>query len=318
MARIRSVHPSLFTDEAWVSCSPLARLLYIGLWTDADDQGLFEWKPLQIKMRLLPGDMADAVPLLAELVTAELVLRFDHGGKPFGAIKQFRKYQRPKKPNATHVLPDDLRTYVGLTADGSELDVDEDDAVPPQFPTGGENAPQMEDGGGRGRGEVSDAIASSVAVGDGERAFEDLWKAYPHFKGRSSKPKSKLAWEVLSPTLQVLLPAAATKFRREGQMPPGGAPALDKWLGDERYNDWLFSSVDVNAGPSWPGPTEVRQAFAAAHGEDWVRSYIDPSGWRDVPERAIVPATARAALKITQEGRSVLAKLNLTVLERAA
>jgi hypothetical protein len=60
MARIRSVHPSLFTDEAWVSCSPLARVLYIGLLTDADDQGLFEWKPIQIKMRLLAG----AVPNL--------------------------------------------------------------------------------------------------------------------------------------------------------------------------------------------------------------------------------------------------------------
>ena len=67
MARIRSVHPSLFTDEAWVSCSPLARLLYIGLWTDADDQGLFEWKPLQIKMRLLPGDSADVAAMRAAL-----------------------------------------------------------------------------------------------------------------------------------------------------------------------------------------------------------------------------------------------------------
>lgn len=165
MARIRSIHPSFFTDEGCVSCSPLARLLYIGLWTDADDQGLFEWKPLQLKMRLLPGDNADAPTLLAELVEAGLVTRFEHGGKAFGAIRDFRTFQRPKKPNRVHHLPEEFRTYVGLDACNPEPQ--EDDAasaedhstlsgvesatgtepVPHQFPAEGEKSPQMEDGG---------------------------------------------------------------------------------------------------------------------------------------------------------------------------
>src|SRR4051794_19179480 len=38
-ARIRSIHPRLFTDEAFVSCLPLARLLLLGIWTEADDHG---------------------------------------------------------------------------------------------------------------------------------------------------------------------------------------------------------------------------------------------------------------------------------------
>lgn len=122
MARIRSVHPSLFTDEAWVSCSPLARILYIGLWTDADDQGLFEWKPLQIKMRLLPGDAAQAGGLLEELAGVDLIKCFDRGGRQFGAIKDFRKYQRPQKPNAVHDLPEGLREYVGMEDDDDPTD----------------------------------------------------------------------------------------------------------------------------------------------------------------------------------------------------
>ena len=32
MARIRSIHPGIWTDEAFVELSALARLLYIGLW----------------------------------------------------------------------------------------------------------------------------------------------------------------------------------------------------------------------------------------------------------------------------------------------
>ena len=47
MARIRSVHPGLWTDEAFVSVSMTARLLAIGLWNQCDDQGAFEWKPIQ-------------------------------------------------------------------------------------------------------------------------------------------------------------------------------------------------------------------------------------------------------------------------------
>ena len=56
MARIRSVHPGIWTDEAFLSCDPLARLLFIGIWTDADDHGAFEWKPIGLKLKLLPAD----------------------------------------------------------------------------------------------------------------------------------------------------------------------------------------------------------------------------------------------------------------------
>lgn len=112
MARIRSVHPSLFTDEGWVSCSPIARLLFIGLWTDADDGGVFEWKALQIKMRLLPADNVDVQEILDELAAAGLIRAFSDGGKNYGAIKDFRKFQRPQKPRATFPIPEDLIAFV--------------------------------------------------------------------------------------------------------------------------------------------------------------------------------------------------------------
>lgn len=166
MARIRSVHPSLFTDESWVSCSPLARVLYIGLWTDADDQGLFEWKPLQIKMRLLPGDGGDVSSMLAELEGAGLVARFETMSSTFGAIKDFRKYQRPKKPNAVHPLPLEWRTYVGLGGLTEEPANDKGPVVPNRFPTGGEISPQMEDGGEdiSSEDKSSDAESRVVAI----------------------------------------------------------------------------------------------------------------------------------------------------------
>lgn len=146
MARIRSVHPSMFTDECWVSCSLGARLLFIGLWTDADDQGVFEWKPLQIKMRLLPGDNLDISALLEELRGAGLLKGFTEAGKSYGAIKDFLKFQRPKKPRAQFPLPADLQAFV--SGDGEEQADLFGGEVPNRFPTGGENLNQME-----GRGE---------------------------------------------------------------------------------------------------------------------------------------------------------------------
>ena len=177
MARIRSVHPSFFTDEAVVSCSALARLLYIGLWTDADDQGVFEWKPLQIKMRLLPGDNADAGALLAELTDAGLIHRQDVGPKPFGFIRDFRRFQRPKKPNQTHVLPDELRSYVGIDGDTSEPEEDKPEPVPHQFPTSGEKSPQMEDGGEEVK-ESFALVAADAPTSEGKVSAEDVRTAF--------------------------------------------------------------------------------------------------------------------------------------------
>lgn len=41
MSRIRSIHPGLWTDEAFVSLSPMARLFLMGLWNECDDMGSF-------------------------------------------------------------------------------------------------------------------------------------------------------------------------------------------------------------------------------------------------------------------------------------
>jgi hypothetical protein len=50
MSRIRSLHPGFFTDERLVTTSLEARLLFLGLGIEADDKGIFEWKPVTLKM----------------------------------------------------------------------------------------------------------------------------------------------------------------------------------------------------------------------------------------------------------------------------
>ncbi len=57
MARIRSIHPGQATDEDFVQCSPFARLLAIFVRNEADDHGVFKWKPVTLKMRIFRPTM---------------------------------------------------------------------------------------------------------------------------------------------------------------------------------------------------------------------------------------------------------------------
>jgi hypothetical protein len=105
VGRIRSIHPEQWTDEAFVSCSPLARLLSIALRNEADDQGVFEWKPRAIKMRVLPADNCDVNELLEELISSNQVIRFASEGRQFGFLRNFTRFQKPKKPQIRFPSP---------------------------------------------------------------------------------------------------------------------------------------------------------------------------------------------------------------------
>jgi len=146
MSRIRSVHPGLWTDEEFVTLTAFARLLFMGIWNECDDKGTFEWKPVTLKMRLLPADNVDVVALLAEIEAADCIRQYEVGGKKYGAVRNFCKYQRPKKPNSIFPITAEISQFCCFS---SETVSDEEGEVRNQFPTGGEIAPQMEDGGGR-------------------------------------------------------------------------------------------------------------------------------------------------------------------------
>lgn len=146
MSRIRSIHPGLWTDEEFVTLSAHARLLFMGLWNECDDKGTFEWKPLTLKMRILPADNIDVVALLSEIEGVGAVRQYEVTGKKYGAVRNFCKFQRPKKPNDVHPATAEIRAYCAFVSETVPADEVE---VPNQLPTGGEITPQMEEGGGR-------------------------------------------------------------------------------------------------------------------------------------------------------------------------
>lgn len=56
----------LSSDEAFMSMSMTAKAAWPLLWTECDDNGVFEWKPVVLKARIFPGDSLDFDSILAE------------------------------------------------------------------------------------------------------------------------------------------------------------------------------------------------------------------------------------------------------------
>lgn len=163
MARIRSIHPGLFTDEAFASASPYARLLLIGIWTEAWDDGVFEWKPLGLKMRIFPADSCDVPSLLDELAALGMIKKVEANGKPYGLVRNFCKFQKPKKPNDSGVFKDSFREFVAFNY---HKDRTVPEPVRNQFGTSSGKPILMEDGGGIGEDAFSNEKAARTREAD--------------------------------------------------------------------------------------------------------------------------------------------------------
>lgn len=83
--------------------------------------------------------------------------------------------------------------------------------------------------------------------------FEAAWKAYPHVKGRSSKKLSLVQWRRLPTSTRQALPAAVAAYAKDGREPKMdcGAQAMERWLRDEKFADWL-QPVGGRLGADWP------------------------------------------------------------------
>ena len=97
MARARNIKPSFFTNDELSELKPLARLLFIGLWTIADWKGCFEYKPKRLKVQLLPYDECDIEQLLSALDKSRFISIYSVQGQTFGKVLNFNKHQNPHK-----------------------------------------------------------------------------------------------------------------------------------------------------------------------------------------------------------------------------
>jgi uncharacterized phage protein (TIGR02220 family) len=108
MARIRTIKPDFWTDEQLTECSMSARLLFIGMWNFADDNGNLNRSPKKIKMQVFPADLVDCEPLIQELIAHGRIIEYSVNEELFLHIKGFKKHQVINRPSASSIPEPDF------------------------------------------------------------------------------------------------------------------------------------------------------------------------------------------------------------------
>jgi uncharacterized phage protein (TIGR02220 family) len=113
MARIRTIKPEFWTSEQVVECSPTARLLFIGIWSFCDDNGVHPDSIKRLKMEVFPSDAISDVAIkemISELLKAGLIEHYVVGELGFWRVTGWAKHQKIEKPTYRHPLPSNAET----------------------------------------------------------------------------------------------------------------------------------------------------------------------------------------------------------------
>ncbi|WP_218509752.1 hypothetical protein [Variovorax sp. dw_308] len=173
MAHIRTIKPEFFTSVDVVGLSPLARLLYIATWLEADREGRLLWKPSTFKLRYFPADNCDIAGLCAELLDAELVVVYGAG---YAVVPSFNTHQRVNPREGASRLPappsDMTREARVGTGDAGEIDAQ----------------------GGR-EGKEKEGDISRSALNDPPSGFAAFWASWPKSVRKQAQGKCLQVWK---------------------------------------------------------------------------------------------------------------------------
>lgn len=104
MARIRTIKPEFWDDEKLASISRDARLLFIGIWNQADDYGVVKGHPSWLKNKIFPYDEirpADFQKWVSELEAIRAIIPFNHDLERYFFIRTFPDHQHVNRPSET-------------------------------------------------------------------------------------------------------------------------------------------------------------------------------------------------------------------------
>jgi hypothetical protein len=124
MGRIRTIKPDTFKDDDLAEQSFECRLLFIGLWTQADVAGRLEDRPKRLKVELFPYDEdLDVNAMLEKLHEAGFIIRYSMDEKKYIQVVNFTKHQRINGKEAqvpSQIPPPIIVKHRGSTSEALE------------------------------------------------------------------------------------------------------------------------------------------------------------------------------------------------------
>lgn len=124
MPRNRMIKSEFWTSEQVISCSPLARLLFIGLWNFADDNGVHPASYVKIKAEVFPADnlgIEEVKQWIGELIQQGLLREYVIDEKSYWIVTGWQDHQKIDKPTYRYPYPlspirseNDSNTYFSI------------------------------------------------------------------------------------------------------------------------------------------------------------------------------------------------------------
>lgn len=105
MSRARNIKPGFFKNEILADLPFEFRLLFVGLWTHADREGRFEYRPRRIKAELFPYDEISVEDGIAALVDGGFLFIYGIDGKEFVQVLKWGKHQNPHHKEVGSLIP---------------------------------------------------------------------------------------------------------------------------------------------------------------------------------------------------------------------
>lgn len=107
MPRKRMIDPSIWTDENFGELSERGRLLFIGLFSMADDEGRGEASAKVLKGKIFPYDeglrVADVSKTLREIGSKMSVDFYARNGREYYAFRNWKIWQKVEKPTQSRI-----------------------------------------------------------------------------------------------------------------------------------------------------------------------------------------------------------------------
>lgn len=261
--RIRSIKPEFWRSDDISALEWDERLLFVGLWSYVDDNGVGIDKLSSIAADLFASDLERNPPEtfarvsrgLQQLATAGRIVRYSVESRPYLEVVNWDKHQRIDRPNKPRFPRSDTGT-AEIRDTLARVAAKEASGTGEQGNRGTEEQVDMSTDGGR-----VDAPRSIYSD-----TFLEWWQVYPR---KESKGDAWKAWEQLRKAKQLPavddLKAAAKSYAARGNEPqflklPGG------WLRDRKWEDEAAASQPQHQRGMTPDEMRRRREEAMSHG----------------------------------------------------
>ena len=105
MSRSRNIKPGFFKNEELSELPFEYRILFQGLWCEADREGRLEDRPKRLKAEIFPYDNVDVAAGLSALAASGFIVRYEVDDRGYIEILNFAKHQNPHKKEAASSFP---------------------------------------------------------------------------------------------------------------------------------------------------------------------------------------------------------------------